>query len=98
MDSMNGTRTPSPPPGRSIDIELSGQEIISVDLDALDPTPDDLLDVLKESKSQVWVWTRLAGEYWRQGYLEAAEQLAHAAIDCEKLSFSPKSLCLHVGL
>lgn len=82
---MNETRTPSPPPGRSIDIELSGQEIISVDLDALDPRPDDLLDVLKESKSQVWIWTRLAGEYWRQGYLEAAEQLALGAIECALL-------------
>ncbi|KAF7790039.1 hypothetical protein EIP86_000988 [Pleurotus ostreatoroseus] len=78
---MSGSRSPSPAPGRSIDIELSGQEIITVDLDNLDASPDDLLDLLRESESQVWVWTRLATEYWRRGYLDAAEKLAQGAVD-----------------
>lgn len=79
---MSGSRSPSPVPGRSIDIELSGQEIITVDLDNLDASPDDLLDLLRESESQVWVWTRLATEYWRRGYLDAAEKLAQGAVEC----------------
>ncbi|KAI0084919.1 RNA polymerase II-associated protein [Irpex rosettiformis] len=74
------SRSPSPAPGRSLDIELSGQEIITVDLDNLDADPDDLLDVLKESKSKVSVWLKLATEYWRRGSLEPAEKLAQGAV------------------
>ena len=77
------SRSPSPAPGRSLDIELSGQEIITVDLDNLDADPDDLLDVLKESKSKVSVWLKLATEYWRRGSLASAEKLAQGAVDCE---------------
>jgi RNA polymerase-associated protein CTR9 len=80
---MNGTRSPSPTSGgRSLDIELSGQEIITVDLDNLDANPDDLLEVLRESQSKVFVWTKLATEYWRRGNLEAAEKLALGALEC----------------
>lgn len=68
--------------GRSVDIELGGQEVISIDLDNLDPNPDDVLDLLKEGQCKIWVWTKLAGEYWRRGYLEPAERIANAAIDC----------------
>lgn len=68
--------------GRSIDIELGGQEVITIDLDNLDPNPDDVLDLLKEGQCKVSVWTRLAGEYWRRGYLSAAERIAHSAIEC----------------
>ncbi|KAI9571564.1 hypothetical protein HD554DRAFT_2320692 [Boletus coccyginus] len=73
-DSTNST-------GRSIDIELGGQEVITIDLDNLDPNPDDVLDLLKEGQCKVLVWTRLAGEYWRRGYLSAAERIAHSAIE-----------------
>ncbi|KAG9316871.1 hypothetical protein JVU11DRAFT_2947 [Chiua virens] len=73
-DSTNGT-------GRSIDIELGGQEVITIDLDNLDPNPDDVLDLLKEGQCRVSVWTRLAGEYWRRGYLSAAERISHSAIE-----------------
>lgn len=79
---MNGTRSPSPSAGRTLDIELSGQEVIAVDLDNLDANPDDLLEVLRESLSKVWVWTKLATEYWRKGNLDAAEKLARGAEDC----------------
>ncbi|KIJ58709.1 hypothetical protein HYDPIDRAFT_33920 [Hydnomerulius pinastri MD-312] len=74
-DSINGTS------GRSIDIELGGQEVITIDLDNLDPSPDDVLDLLKEGQCKVSVWTKLAGEYWRRGYLSAAERIAHSAIE-----------------
>ncbi|KAF6763213.1 RNA polymerase II-associated protein [Ephemerocybe angulata] len=67
--------------GRSVDIELGGQEVISIDLDILDPNPDDVLDLLKEGQCKIWVWTKLAGEYWRRGNLDAAERIAQAAID-----------------
>ncbi|TBU31622.1 RNA polymerase II-associated protein [Dichomitus squalens] len=76
---MNGA-TSSPPPGRTIDIELGGQEVITVELDSLDPNPDDLLEVLKEGQCKVWIWTRLAAEYWRRGLLDAAEKIAKTAL------------------
>ena len=83
---MDYTRSPSPPgAGRSVDIELGGQEVITIDLDNLDPNPEDVLDLLKEGQCKVWVWTKLAGEYWRRGYLGAAEKIAQQAIDCELL-------------
>ena len=65
-----------------MDIALSGQEVITVDLDNLDASPDDLLDLLKDSQSEVWVWTRLATEYWRRDNMGAAEKLALGAIEC----------------
>ncbi|PPQ73427.1 hypothetical protein CVT24_008133 [Panaeolus cyanescens] len=71
----------APLPGRSVDIELGGQEVITIDLDNLDPNPDDVLDLLKEGQCKVWVWTRLAGEYWRRDFLDAAEKIALAAIE-----------------
>ena len=70
------------PPNRTVDIELGGQEVISIDLDNLDPNPDDVLDLLKEGQCKIWVWTKLAGEYWRRGILDAAERIAQAAIEC----------------
>lgn len=78
---MSGSRPSSPAPGRSIDIQLSEQEIITVDLDNLPASPDDLIDLLTESQSQVWIWTRFATEYWRRGNLEATEKLALGAVD-----------------
>lgn len=74
--------------GRSIDIELGGQEVITIDLDNLDPNPEDVLDLLKEGQCRVSVWTKLAGEYWRRGYLAAAERIAHSAIECTSPSSS----------
>lgn len=73
--------TSPPPPGRTIDIELPGQEVITVELDSLDPNPDDLLEVLKEGQCKVWIWTRLATEYWRRGILDAAEKIATTALE-----------------
>ncbi|KAF5374557.1 hypothetical protein D9757_010165 [Collybiopsis confluens] len=80
------------PPGRSVDIELGGQEVITIDLDNLEPDPEDLLELLRESKCKVWVWTKLAGEYWRKGYVAAAERIANSAIDSFKSTGNSGSL------
>ncbi|CAA7261853.1 unnamed protein product [Cyclocybe aegerita] len=79
-------------PGRSVDIELGGQEVITIDLDNLDPNPDDVLDLLKEGQCKIWVWTKLAGEYWRRGYLAAAERIALTAVESFQSSGSSSSL------
>ncbi|KAG6850877.1 hypothetical protein H0H93_007495 [Arthromyces matolae] len=71
----------SPTIGRTIDIEVGSQEVITIDLDILDPNPEDVLELLKDGQCKIWVWTKLAGEYWRRGYLEAAEKIARTAID-----------------
>lgn len=76
-----------PQPGRSVDIELGGQEVITIDLDNLDPNPDDVLDLLKDGQCNIFVWTKLTGEYWRRGYLEAAGRIASAAIECRGFYF-----------
>ncbi|KAJ6625349.1 RNA polymerase II-associated protein [Mycena sp. CBHHK59/15] len=70
-----------PPPGRTLDIELGGQEVITIDLDDLDPV-DEVLDLLRDPqcKAKVWVWTVVATEFWRRGSLEAAEKIARMAI------------------
>jgi RNA polymerase-associated protein CTR9 len=70
------------PAGRSVEISLGTQEVISIDLDDLDPNAGDVIDVLKEGQCKIWAWTKLASEYWRRGFLDAAERIAHAAIDC----------------
>ncbi|KIK69347.1 hypothetical protein GYMLUDRAFT_214453 [Collybiopsis luxurians FD-317 M1] len=80
------------PVGRSVDIELGGQEVITIDLDNLEPDPEDLLELLRESQCKVWVWTKLAGEYWRKGYLAAAERIASSAIESFKSTGNSASL------
>ena len=69
--------------GRSIDIELESQEVITIDLDNLDPHPADVLELLRESQCGVWVWTRLATEYWRKGNLDAAETIGEVYAECK---------------
>ncbi|EIW83541.1 RNA polymerase II-associated protein [Coniophora puteana RWD-64-598 SS2] len=69
------------PASRSIDIELGGQEIITIDLADLDSNPEDVLELLREGQCKVSVWARLASEYWRKGHLEAAERIANAALE-----------------
>lgn len=69
-------------PGRTVDIDLGTAEVITIDLDNLDPNPDDVLDLLKDGQCKDWVWTKLAGEYWRKGYLDGAERIALTAIEC----------------
>ncbi|KAI0032889.1 hypothetical protein K488DRAFT_70271 [Vararia minispora EC-137] len=68
-------------PGRSIDIELGGQEVINIELDALDVSADDVVEVLREGQPRVGCWTRLAGEYLQTGNIDAAEKIATAAVE-----------------
>jgi hypothetical protein len=68
------------PAGRSVDIELNNQEIITIDLDNLDPEPQDVIDLLSDGKPKISIWTKVAAEYWRKGYVEAAEKIAQAAV------------------
>jgi RNA polymerase-associated protein CTR9 len=68
-------------PGRSIDIELGGQEVINIELDSLDANADDVVEVLREGQPRVGFWTRLAGEYLQTGNIDAAEKIALAAVD-----------------
>ncbi|KAI0301045.1 hypothetical protein B0F90DRAFT_1810255 [Multifurca ochricompacta] len=79
-------------PGRSIDIELGGQEVINIELGTLDSNADDVLEVLKEGQPKVAYWTRLAGEYMRRGYLDAAEKIALSAVESFQSSGSTSSL------
>ncbi|KAJ7167486.1 RNA polymerase II-associated protein [Mycena filopes] len=67
--------------GRTIDIELGGQEVITIDLDVLDPV-DEVLDLLSDPqcKAKAWVWTEVSTEFWRRGSLEAAEKVALTAV------------------
>ncbi|KAF8415196.1 hypothetical protein L210DRAFT_3432424, partial [Boletus edulis BED1] len=65
-----------------VDIELGGQEVITIGLDNFDPNSDGVLDLLKEGQCRVSVWAKLAGGCWRRGYLSAAERIAHSAIEC----------------
>ncbi|KAF8637305.1 hypothetical protein AX16_010835 [Volvariella volvacea WC 439] len=67
--------------GRTLDIELGGQEVITIDLEQLDPNPQDVIDVLKDGRCSSWIWTKLGGEYWRRGNLDAAEKIGLAAVD-----------------
>ncbi|KAI0267054.1 hypothetical protein BC834DRAFT_92917 [Gloeopeniophorella convolvens] len=78
--------------GRSIDIELGGQEVINIELDTLDSNADDVLEVLREGQPKVAYWTRLAGEYMRRGYLDAAEKIALSAVESFQSSGSTSSL------
>ncbi|KAF8212535.1 RNA polymerase II-associated protein [Mycena galopus ATCC 62051] len=68
-------------PARTIDIELGGQEVITIDLDVLD-TVDEILDLLSDPqcRAKAWVWTVVATEFWRKGSLEAADKVAAAGV------------------
>lgn len=74
----------STPPlsGRSVDIEINQQEVISVDLDALDPNPDELLELLLDAQAKVSIWSKFILEYWRRGWLDAAEKVCERGIEC----------------
>ncbi|OCH88638.1 RNA polymerase II-associated protein [Obba rivulosa] len=78
--STNGYHAESPPPttGRSLEVELSS-EVISIELDNLDPNPQDMIDLLREGRCKGWVWTTLAAEYWRKGYLDGAQKIGEMA-------------------
>ena len=77
----------APESGRSLDIEL-GTDLVSVDLDNLDPDPNDIIELLKEANPGVLVWTRVAGEYWRKGLKQSADLIIQTAKACTFILFS----------
>ena len=50
------------PGSKELAINLNTSEIIMVDLDTLEDNPDELLNVLTEGQSSVYVWTQLVDE------------------------------------
>ena len=82
--------TPEPNPGsRELAINLNTSEIIMVDLDMLEDNPDELLNVLMEGQSSVYVWTQLANEYIFRDLLESAEKVLRTG---ERRGSPPRSL------
>ncbi|KDQ55690.1 hypothetical protein JAAARDRAFT_37100 [Jaapia argillacea MUCL 33604] len=81
MDLDDRDYPATPTAGRTMDIEIGTQEVITIELDTLDPNPDDVLELLKEGQCSVWVWTKLAGEYWRRGNIDGADKIVEAAVD-----------------
>jgi hypothetical protein len=67
---------------RSLEIEL-GDQVIAIDLDSLDQNTEDVIDVLQDAQCKVMVWTQLASEYWRRGWLESAQKITNAAVNCK---------------
>lgn len=76
--------TPPPVAARALEIEVD-QEVITIDLDSLDPSTDDVVAVLQDAECKISVWTQLASEYWRKGWLESAQRITNQAIECEDL-------------
>lgn len=73
------SRSPSPAVGRPYDIEIGTQEVITIDLDALEEDPSDLIELMRDSENPR-VWGKLAAEYWRQGLPAIAEQICRDGI------------------
>ena len=71
-----------PPVTRALEIDIGDQEVITIDLDALDQSTDDVINVLQDAQCRVATWTQLASEYWRRGWLDSAQKIAHAALEC----------------
>ncbi|PVG02568.1 TPR-like protein [Serendipita vermifera] len=76
---------------RSLEIEL-GDQVIAIDLDSLDQNTEDVIDVLQDAQCKVMVWTQLASEYWRRGWLESAQRITNAAVDFFKAKRDQHSL------
>ena len=64
---------------KTIELDLLN-EVVTIELDELEEDATNLILVLNESECKVWVWTKLAQEYWQRGYHAEAEKIALAAI------------------
>lgn len=87
MDDTEMEMGTPPPVARALEIEVD-QEVITIDLDSLDPSTDDVLAVLQDAECKVSVWTHLASEYWRKGWLESAQRITNQAVACQSLFLS----------
>lgn len=81
-----------PPVTRALEIDIGDQEVITIDLDALDQSTDDVINVLQDARCKVTTWTQLASEYWRRGWLDSAQRIAHAALEFFKSIRDAQSL------
>ena len=68
---------------KTIELDLLN-EVVTIELDELEEDATNLILVLNESECKVWVWTKLAQEYWQRGYHDEAEKIALAAITSEQ--------------
>lgn len=66
--------------GRTMDIELGGQEIITIDLDTLDEDPNDFIDLLTDAQCEVSTWVKLTCEYLKKDLVAAADKIARKAL------------------
>jgi RNA polymerase-associated protein CTR9 len=82
MDDMEMEMGTPPLATRSLEIEVGDQEVITIDLDSLDQSTDDVIAVLQDAECKVSIWTQLASEYWRRGWLESAQKITNAAVEC----------------
>jgi len=81
MDDTEMEMSPPPVAARAVGIEVE-QEVRNIDLDSLDPSTDDVVAVLQDAECKISVWTQLASEYWRKGWLESAQRITNQAIEC----------------
>ncbi|KAG9042943.1 hypothetical protein FS842_001965, partial [Serendipita sp. 407] len=92
-DDSDGMEMGTPPPiSRSLEIALGDQEVVTIDLDSLDQSTDDVIAVLQDARCRVLIWTQLASEYWRRGWLESAQKITNAAVEFFKLERDRESL------
>ena len=68
---------------KTIELDLLN-EVVTIELDELEEDATNLILVLNESECKVWVWTKLAQEYWQRGYHDEAEKIALAAISSKR--------------
>ena len=67
---------------RTLEVPLGSHEIVTIELDTLDPNPDDAIELLRDGKSKVEIWNKLGQEYCKQGYYTAALEIARCAVNC----------------
>ncbi|KIM30492.1 hypothetical protein M408DRAFT_15487 [Serendipita vermifera MAFF 305830] len=91
-DDMEMEMGTPPPATRSLEIEVGDQEVITIDLDSLDQSTEDVIAVLQDAQCRVSIWTQLASEYWRRGWLESAQKITHAAVEFFKQRHDRHSL------
>lgn len=78
---------------KTIELDLLN-EVVTIELDELEEDATNLILVLNESECKVWVWTKLAQEYWQRGYHDEAEKIALAAITSERyITLSMRTPC-----
>jgi len=68
--------------GRTMDIELGGQEVVTIDLNSLDENPNDFIDLLTDAQCEVSTWLKFACEYMKKGMHASADKIVRSALTC----------------